>query len=141
MNFREQVDLYRGAIPAGRIQIKLLDDIDMTRPDPGVIIVFATWSGSSVVSFRFLCEALLQSPHALFPIYVVDADTIEPEAFVLRFGKRLNGNGETLWIKNGRLLHFDIGYTDEKNQKLQDKAILQERVATLVSQGRDKGNV
>jgi hypothetical protein len=71
----------------------------------------------------------------------VDTDTIDRGAFMLRFGEWLNGNGETIWIKNGIALHVDIGYTDKENQILQDKKVLQSRIASLISPEDSTDNV
>jgi len=141
MNFQEQIELYCSRIPIDRIQIAQLGQIDIAKIEQGVLFVFATWSGSCIVSFKLLLDALAQCPHAIFPIYVVDTDTLDHEAFMLRFGKRLNGNGETIWIKNGKVLHVDIGYADKENQVLLDRSVLQGRISSLVSREGNTGNV
>ena len=141
MNFKEQVEFYCDRIPIDRIRITQLGQIDIAEIDQGVVFVFATWSGSSIVSFKLLLDAAAQSIHAPFPIYVVDIDVIDHGTFVLKFGKKLNGNGETIWIKNGRVLYVDIGYTNTENQILQHKNILQERISSLTLPEDNSGTV
>lgn len=141
MNFKEQIQIYFGCFPVDRIQITQLDQIEITKIDQAVIFVFATWSSSSVASFKLLLGASEQWPQATFPIYVVDTDTIDPDAFISSFGKRISGNGETIWIKNGGVLHVDLGYTDKANQLLQHKSVLQDRISSLISPEDNEGNV
>ncbi|MDX1951095.1 MAG: hypothetical protein SFY81_02860 [Verrucomicrobiota bacterium] len=134
MNLEEQIRFYCPNFPSEKLKVSRLDQIDFKNMERGVLFIFATWSGSSVVSFKLLCDALMSAgERTSFPLYVVDIDEINSESFKQNWSHSLNGNGETMWIKGGTLVAFDIGYTDKRDRVLQNSDMLRERIALLKS--------
>lgn len=141
MNLEPQIRLYCGNFPFDRIKLCELHQINLAAIERGVCFIFATWSGSSVVSFQCLCDALMRAPNASFPIYIVNTDEIDYDSFKKTFGYSLNGNGEAMWIKNGKILAFDIGYTNKEEGVLQNSAVLPGRINALSEPDSSTDNV
>src|ERR1700722_2018078 len=101
MNFEEQIKSNRGSLPYDRIRISEFGQLELATITQAVLFIFATWSAPAVVSFRLLCEALAKSPGPTFPIFVVNADGLDFDAFKKAFGELPQGKGEAFWIKRG----------------------------------------
>lgn len=127
MNFEEQIKSNCGKLPYDRIRVAQFNQLELATITQGVLFVFATWSGTAVVSFRLLCEALSGIPEAKFPIIVINADGFDFDAFKKAFGELPQGKGEAFWIKGGQILFRDYGYTDETN------VVLRARIKSLNS--------
>jgi hypothetical protein len=119
MNFEQQIKSNCGTLPHDRIRVSQFNQLELAKIAQGVLFIFATWSGASIVSFRLLCEALSGSPEAKFPITVINAEGFDFEAFKKAFGELPQGKGEAFWVKGGQVLFRDHGYTDEINDLLQ----------------------
>ena len=118
MNFEEQIKSNCGSLPYDRIRISQFNQLELVTITQAALFIFATWSGASVLSFRLLCEALAKSPGTRFPIIVLDADGFDFEAFKRTFGELPQGKGEAFWIKRGKVVFRDQGYTDETSKTL-----------------------
>ena len=73
----------------------------------GVVICFATWSGSAHMALKAYTEKLNDLPTHI-PVWVLDVDTLRPDIYA-QFGWVQHGNGETFFYNQGvlvdRLLH------------------------------------
>jgi len=135
MNFEEQIKSNCCSLPYDRINISEFRELNVSTITRAVLFVFATWSGTSIVSFRLLCESLARSPRAKFPIIVLDADGFDFDAFKKTFGDLPQGKGEAFWIENGQVVFRDHGYTKDTIE------ILPARISSLNSPESDAGHV
>lgn len=135
MNFEEQIKSNCGSLPYDRIKVSQFSQLELATIAQGVVFVFATWSGASGVSFKLLCEMLARSPDARFPLFVINADGFDGNAFKRTFGELPQGYGEAFWIKGGQVRFRDHGYTDET------KNALKERINSLTSPASNGSDV
>jgi len=127
MSIEEQIESNCGSLPYDRIKISQFSQLELTTIAQAVFFVFATWSGAAIVSFGLLCEALAKAPGTKFPVFVINADGFDFDAFKKAFGELPQGKGEAFWIKGGQIVFRDHGYTDET------KDVLQARIQWLYS--------
>ena len=123
MNFEQQIQSNCGKLPFDRIKISDFSQLQMAAITQGVLFVFATWSSTAIASFRLLCEALTQVPANKCPIFVLDADAFDYDAFQRTLGELPQGKGEAFWIKNGQVVYRDHGYTNETKEVLTARLI------------------
>jgi hypothetical protein len=121
MNFEEQIKSNCGSLPYDRIKISKFSELDLATITQAVLFIFATWSGTAVVSFRLLCEALAKSPTAKFPVVVLDADGFDLDAFKKALGELPQGKGEAFWIKHGQVVFRDQGYATDTSEMLRTR--------------------
>jgi len=121
MNFEDQVKSNCGALHYERVKICQFSQLELQTISQGVLFVFAAWSGAAILSFRLLCEAVSRSPEASFPIIVIDADAYDFDAFRQGFGGLPQGKGEAFWIKGGKIVFRDDGYTHETKDSLETR--------------------
>lgn len=108
MSVDEHIKSNCGRLPYGRIRMSRFDRLELAGISRGVLFVLAAWSGHSVQSFRLFCDALAEAPDATLPIFVVDADDFNFDAFASAFGELPQGKGEAYWIRNGQVLHLAL---------------------------------
>lgn len=125
MNFEEQIKSNCGSLPYDRIKVSQFSQLELATITQGVLFVFATWSSEAIISFRLLCEMLSRSPGARFPLFVINADGFDFDAFQRTLGELPQGKGEAFWIKSGQVLFRDRGYTDAT------KGVLKARIESL----------
>ncbi len=135
MSFEEQIKSNCGSLPYDRIKVSQFSQLELATIAQGVLFVFATWSSAAIVSFRLLCEMLSRSPDTSFPLFVINADGFDFDAFKGTFGELPQGKGEAFWIKGGQVLFRDHGYTDET------KDVLKARIESLNSPEPNGSNV
>lgn len=121
MSFEEQIKSNCGSLPQDRIKILQFGQLELTTISQAVLFVFAAWSGTSVASFRLLCEALAKKPVAKYPVIVLDADAFDLDTFKTILGELPQGKGETFWIKDGQIIFRDHGYTNNTGGTLQER--------------------
>jgi hypothetical protein len=98
-------------VPPGRLVVSPVDSAHCGLIDQGILFVMALWSGTSIRSFRVLCDVIATVGDSGPLIYVVDADDINPEKFREESGDVPQGKGETFWIHGGRVVRIDHGYS------------------------------
>ncbi|MFO0695707.1 MAG: hypothetical protein U0230_19250 [Polyangiales bacterium] len=69
--------------------------------DRSIVFVLAPWSGQAIAAFQKLTELLARAAESP-PLFVCDIDALSAEVRSL-FGE-LRGNGETFWIRDGRIV-------------------------------------
>jgi hypothetical protein len=135
MSIEEQIKSNCGSLSYDRIKLSPFSQLELTTITQAVLFVFATWSGAAIVSFRLLCEAVAKAPGTKFPIFVINADGFDFDAFKKAFGELPQGKGEAFWIKGGQIIFRDHGYSDET------KDVLQARIKSLSSPERSGSDV
>ena len=120
MTFEQQVRSLCGSLPPDRIEISTASVIEVAKIRDGVVFVFAAWSGQSILSYRLLCEALAKHPEIAIPLVVSDIDALD-KRFTETFGRIFGGVGETIWIKDGKVLFLDWGYNNKTPQVLEER--------------------
>lgn len=107
-------------LPANRLQTPRLEELDLPSVQKGIIFILALWSGQARASFRLLCRELsLSKPPDDLTIMVINIDEYDPLTLQHILGMRPpSGVGETIWIKAGKILFIDNGYTDEPSQNV-----------------------
>lgn len=71
----------------------------------GILFVMAFWNGTSSHSFTWLKRCLLKNdPEGLLEVLVVDTDGCPDLYEVPELLGKMHGNGEVVWILEGRIL-------------------------------------
>jgi hypothetical protein len=101
---------------AGRVRYLANCDRSVMGSIPlGVLFVMAWWSGPSRQAFAKLKQVLAEvDPNGRLELVVVDADGCADLAVCPEFAGTLHGNGETAWIREGRVIRTSgIGFHSE----------------------------
>ncbi len=84
----------------------------------GILFIFAGWSGPSVHAWKALTRVLASERELDFRVYVIDADEL-PNDFADHELKVLpHGNGETFWVRDGRILRSLSKYGTEHEHEI-----------------------
>ena len=70
----------------------------------GVVFVFAAGSGPAIMAFRRVTRLLSVIDLGSIDIIILDNDCMTGEDMIRLFGHVFHGAGETLWIRDGRVL-------------------------------------
>jgi hypothetical protein len=84
----------------------------------GVLFVYATWSGPASASLQSFWNVAAKVPQARFPIHVINTDDYDAPTYISALGDLPQGKGEAYWIKGGKIVHRDRGYTDVKRLQM-----------------------
>lgn len=99
-------------LPAGRLRIvDRFEDVRLTGIRRGIVFVFASWSGPAVVALRRFTRVMSSLDTRLLDLVVLDTDCLAEDAATHLFGTdgfRAGGNGETLWVRDGRIVAREI---------------------------------
>ena len=93
------------AIPFERIQI--IHDISafhLAEIARGIVLIFATGSGHSVTALQRLTASLSRRDLDFLEIIVIDIESMTGEDMSGLFGRVFHGYGETLWIREGKVI-------------------------------------
>jgi hypothetical protein len=93
------------AIPLERLQIiSNTVDLHLERVRRGVLFVFAAWSGQAVLALQRLTRLLGSRDFELLDLIVIDIECMTAQEMTQIFGRTLHGDGETFWIREGKLV-------------------------------------
>jgi len=98
-------------LPVERIAFVDWPAFDSTKISKGVIFVHALWSGSSVESLRFFVQTISEVQALPVQFLFLDADSYSIGEFIKAFGTQPHGNGEVIWIKDGKVVNVFKGFT------------------------------
>ena len=93
----------------GIIPVKFTDEL-IPRIERGILFVAAGYSVQSQRAFSSITEALRVQIERGVKIFLIDGDNISSDQMRNIFKMPLEGRGETFWIVNGRIKHFEKGY-------------------------------
>lgn len=119
MNFENQVRSNCRELPFERVVISRFDQLKLAYIERAIVFVFSTWSALAVMSFQFLCATMAKTSTKKLPLIVLNADEIDLDAFEKSLGELPQGKGEAFWVKNGRVVQRDHGYTQQTTETLQ----------------------
>lgn len=92
-------------LPFDRLRVvRRVADLRLASIRAGVLFVFAAWSGPAHVALRRVTRALSSLDLGSLEVVVLDNDGTTSEDMVRLFGHALSGAGETLWIRDGRIV-------------------------------------
>ncbi len=94
------------ALPIERIRlIQDIADLELPSVRRGIVMIFAAWSGQSVLGLQRLTRFLAARDEA-FDFIVVDIEAMTTQEMKQGFGREFYGRGETLWIQDGQVVAF-----------------------------------
>jgi hypothetical protein len=70
----------------------------------GVVFVFAVWSGPAVMALRRFTRLLSGLELGSLDVIVLDNDCRTADDMIRLFGHVFHGGGETLWVRDGRVV-------------------------------------
>jgi hypothetical protein len=106
--FTEQV---RDRLPVEHARIVVPEDLsNLAAVDTGVLVVHASWSGSSIACLNCWGRVVANIAHRDPWLMIVDADLVAPTWATDTLGQSLTGNGEAFWIRRGTIEHRMAGY-------------------------------
>jgi len=93
------------AIPCEHL--KIIPDItafQLSKIDRGIVLIFASWSGHSIIALQRLTGSLSRRDLDLLEIIVIDIESMTGQDMTELFGRVFHGYGETLWIREGKVV-------------------------------------
>lgn|SRR5487761_1858799 len=112
--YRELLQLSEGEVVA----VSGTRPIDIASIDRGIVFFMARWSGKSQISFRSLNRVLRPSCCLGFQLFVADVDEQYVQDLMDSIGLVSSGGGETLWVRNGRVVGTLSNYNDRAREAL-----------------------
>jgi hypothetical protein len=93
------------AIPYEQLQvIRDITAFQLSKIDRGIVLIFAAWSGHSVIALQRLTESLSGRDLDFLEINVIDIESMTGQDMNRLFGRVFHGCGETLWIREGKVV-------------------------------------
>jgi hypothetical protein len=128
-NIRPTVEKY-SAIPIERLRVlSCFEDVRLTDMRRGVVFVFAAWSGPAVMGLKRFTRVMSSFDTHSLDLVILDIDCLTADSATQLFGTdgfRAGGNGETIWVRGGRIVAREIAAPDNSEHLLQQhtKALL-----------------
>jgi hypothetical protein len=94
-------------------QIRLIRDIaqfQLTQVRRGIAIIFAAGNGQAVLALERLTRFLVARDLAI-ELIVIDIESTTTQEMKQCFGRQFHGQGETQWIRDGKVIAFLEAYT------------------------------
>ena len=93
------------AIPCEQLQvIRDIAAFQLSKIARGIVLIFAAWSGHSVIALQRLTESLSRRDLDFLEIKVIDIESMTSQDMNRVFGRVFHGYGETLWIREGKVV-------------------------------------
>lgn len=103
------------AIPLARLRVlQRVDDVRLPDMQRGIVYVFAAWSGPAVIGLRRFTKAIQALDTHLLEMVVLDIDCLTEDSASQLFGTpsiATGGWGDTLWIRDGRIIASALAHT------------------------------
>jgi hypothetical protein len=118
------------AVPFERIRlIKDIAGFQLSEIRRGIVIIFAAGSGQAVLALQRLTRFLATRDESINFI-VVDIESMTTQEMKQSFGREFHGHGETLWIRDGKVIaSIEVYAPDADVLNLSNfKRLLEERV-------------
>jgi hypothetical protein len=101
----------------GRCNLILIDsvgELEISTLKQAIVFLMATWSCTSRISYRTLVQVLGRGCWPDLCLYVVDTDSITQQFIEQQLPSTPNGDGETYWVRDGRIEHSMTQYGDNQ---------------------------
>ena len=113
-------------------QIRLIRDIaqfQLAQVRRGIAIIFAAGNGQAVLALERLTRFLVARDLAV-ELIVIDIESMTTQEMEQCFGRQFHGQGETQWIRDGKVIAFLEAYPPDAELLLLNyaKRLLDERV-------------
>ena len=83
-----------------------------------VVFIYAQWSPTAIYCWRILSEVLNGIKDLHLVVYVINADSLDPEV-LKQFSVDLpQGKGETFWVRKGKEVSMLASYTEKEKSLL-----------------------
>ena len=93
------------AIPCDQLQvIRDITTFQLSKIDRGIVLIFAAWSGHSVIAHQRLTKSLSRGDLQFLEIKVIDIESMTSQDMIRLFGRVFQGSGDTLWIRQGKVI-------------------------------------
>ena|SRR6266567_5327869 len=103
------------ALPIERLRVlRSFDEVQLARMRRGVVFVFAAWSGSAVMGLQRFTKVMKSFDTRSLDLVVLDIDCLTEDSASQLFGVpsfTTGGWGETLWIRDGRIVARELAHT------------------------------
>ena len=101
--------------------IKDINDFNLQDIKKGIVFIFAAWSGPSRIAFNNLTHLLTSFDLSSVDVFVLDNDfDLSGELWIRMFGHVFHGAGETLWIRNGKVVAEASAFNPDSKSKILD---------------------
>jgi hypothetical protein len=81
-----------------------VEELQLTEIRLGVVFVLAAWSGPAILALHRLTRLLSTLDLDSSDVIILDNDCLTGEDMIALFGHVFHGVGETLWIREGRVV-------------------------------------
>ena len=101
------------ALPLERLRVvQKLEDLRLADIHAGVVFVYAAWSGPARMALGQVMRLLSTLDLGTLDVVILDIDCLTAEDTQRLFGHVFGGYGETLWIREGRVVAKVLVHTD-----------------------------
>jgi hypothetical protein len=92
-------------LPFERLRVvQSLSELRLPDIRVGVVFIFAAWSGPAVMGLRRFTRLLSTLDLGSLDVIILDNDSMTAEDMIRLFGHVFHGGGETLWVREGRVV-------------------------------------
>jgi hypothetical protein len=119
------------ALPFDRVRlIRDIADFQLSEIRQGIVIVFAAGSGQAVMALQHLTRFLAARDESI-DFIVVDIESMTTQEMKQWFGREFHGHGESLWIRDGKVIASIEVYTPDAEVLILSnvKRLLEERAS------------
>ena len=93
------------AVPYEHLQIiRDITVFQLSNTDRAIVLIFAAWSGHSVLALQRITASLSRRDLDFLEIIVIDIESMTGQDMIRSFGRVFHGYGETLWIREGKVV-------------------------------------
>jgi hypothetical protein len=106
--------LKNSELPFERLRlVQRLAELRLADISAGVVFVFAAWSAPAIMALRRITRLLSSIDLGPVDIIILDNDCMTADDMIRLFGHVFHGAGETLWIRDGRVIAELSGFQPE----------------------------
>lgn len=107
MAFTDKIKNNIDKLPSTKLVVDI-NDLAIEKIDDGLILIYATWSGTAIANFTSTLD-LLNREGFQPTLFICDTDNITTDGSISTFGQALGGNGEIFVIQNGHVTEKYFG--------------------------------
>ena len=107
MTFTDKIKDKIATLPSTKIVLDI-NDLAIEKTDDGLILIYATWSSTSIANFISTLDFLNREDFQQ-TVFICDTDNITADQSISTFGQVLGGNGEIFVIRNGQVAEKYFG--------------------------------
>jgi hypothetical protein len=119
------------ALHSERVQLVVdIRDFQLSQVRRGIVIIFAAGNGQAVMALQRLTRFLAARDDSI-NLIVIDIESMTMQEMKQWFGREFHGQGETLWIRDGKVVAFLDTYAHDSEVWLLNnfKRLLDERAS------------